>query len=173
MSDGNRRKMPKSASSTKLDPSCSNATIRVEVSSNFERFRAVDFKWAPNTWYHSSPAWTSLRRHGRRPRKAWKRGETEPEAWTIEVKHKTGAPGRFAGLVRLSPQTCGVYIDIFRPIQLSFENEPDDFYDLAGSFDLFTFAAIAAMAAKQSPICFPPNRGLPDAFGKIEFNPHG
>jgi hypothetical protein len=43
--------------------------------------------------------------------KAWKRGDPEPEAWTIEVPHATahqnGSPGVFA----FSPQEQRVYLD--------------------------------------------------------------
>ncbi|MEI2685780.1 MAG: hypothetical protein V9G14_05500 [Cypionkella sp.] len=43
--------------------------------------------------------------------KAWKKGDPEPAAWTIEVPHKTahrqGSPGMFA----FSPQEMRVFVD--------------------------------------------------------------
>jgi hypothetical protein len=85
----------------------------LEVNSNQERLKvAVPFKWSPNTWYHLksrvdlAPDGTGVVRG-----KAWKKGDPEPEAWTIEVPHRTahrnGSPGVFA----FSPQEMRVFID--------------------------------------------------------------
>jgi hypothetical protein len=43
--------------------------------------------------------------------KAWKRGEAEPDAWTIEVKHQTAHQEGSPGLFGFSPQDMRVYID--------------------------------------------------------------
>ena len=43
--------------------------------------------------------------------KAWKRGEPEPEAWTLEVPHKTAHQNGSPGLFGFSPQAERVYID--------------------------------------------------------------
>ena len=85
----------------------------LEVNSNQERLKtAVPFKWSPNTWYHlkarvdRTPDGPAVVRG-----KAWKKGDPEPEAWTIEVPHATahaqGSPGLFA----FSPQDQRVYVD--------------------------------------------------------------
>jgi len=44
--------------------------------------------------------------------KAWKRGETEPTAWTIEVPHKTAHQNGSPGLYGFAPQgRFAVYMD--------------------------------------------------------------
>ena len=43
--------------------------------------------------------------------KAWKKGEAEPEAWTMEVPHKTAHQNGSPGLFGFSPQEQKVYID--------------------------------------------------------------
>lgn len=88
----------------------------IEVNSNQERLKvAVPFRWQPNVWYtlkarvDVAPDGTGVVRG-----KAWKRGDPEPEAWTIEVPHKTahrqGSPGLFA----FSPQEMRVFLDNVR-----------------------------------------------------------
>ena len=44
--------------------------------------------------------------------KVWKRGEAEPAAWTIEVKHEHGHANGVPGIYGLSPQPAfRVYVD--------------------------------------------------------------
>ena len=43
--------------------------------------------------------------------KAWKKGEAEPDKWTIEVPHKTAHQNGSPGLFGFSPQDMQVYID--------------------------------------------------------------
>jgi hypothetical protein len=43
--------------------------------------------------------------------KAWKKGEAEPDAWTLEVPHKTAHQNGSPGLFGFSPQAERVYID--------------------------------------------------------------
>ena len=43
--------------------------------------------------------------------KAWKKGEPEPEKWTIEVPHKTAHQNGSPGLFGFSPQDMRVFID--------------------------------------------------------------
>jgi outer membrane protein assembly factor BamB len=85
----------------------------LEVNSTQERVKmAVPFRWQPNVWYtiksriDIAPDGAGVVRG-----KVWKRGETEPEAWTIEVPHRTahkqGSPGLFA----FSPQDMRVFLD--------------------------------------------------------------
>jgi len=85
----------------------------LEVNSNQERLKvAAPFRWQPNAWYtvkarvDIAPDGTGVV-HA----KAWKKGDPEPEAWTLDVPHKTahrqGSPGVFA----FSPQDMRVFID--------------------------------------------------------------
>lgn len=85
----------------------------IEVNSNQERLKvAAPFKWAPNTWYtlksrvDVNPDGSTVVRG-----KAWKRGEPEPEAWSIEVPHKTGHRAGSPGLYGFAPQEMRVFID--------------------------------------------------------------
>ncbi len=88
----------------------------LEVNSNQERLKvSVPFRWSPNEWYTLKarvdllPDGTGVVRA-----KAWKRGDPEPEAWTLEVPHRTvhrsGSPGLFAFV----PQEMRVFIDNVR-----------------------------------------------------------
>jgi len=85
----------------------------IEVNSNQERLKvAVPFRWQPNTWYtlksrvDLAPDGTGVVRA-----KAWKRGDPEPAAWSIEVPHKTAHRQGSPGLYALSPQEMRVFID--------------------------------------------------------------
>jgi hypothetical protein len=86
----------------------------LEVSSNHERVKqSVKYPIKANTWYHlKTQVQRSADGSGAVLAKAWPREESEPEAWTIEVKlkhvHEKGAPAIFA----FSPQAQKrVYID--------------------------------------------------------------
>ena len=78
---------------------------------------AADFKWSPNTWYHLKArvdAATDGPGNGGAAvvrAKAWKKGDPEPEAWTIEVPHRTAHQEGSPGLFGFSPQDMRVYID--------------------------------------------------------------
>ncbi|MCB9891427.1 MAG: PQQ-binding-like beta-propeller repeat protein [Planctomycetes bacterium] len=86
----------------------------LEVSSNLELFKEeVPFRWAAKTWYtlksrvDVQPDGSGIVRA-----KVWKRGDPEPEAWTIEVTHPhahtQGSPGVFG----FAPQSrFSVYLD--------------------------------------------------------------
>lgn len=114
MSDGNRRKMSEvGIINQRYAIVLKGNDQKLEVSSNFERLReAVDFKWAPNTWYHlKSRVDLATDGTGVVRAKAWKRGDPEPEAWTIEVKHQTAHQEGSPGLFGFSPQDMRVYID--------------------------------------------------------------
>lgn len=86
----------------------------LEVSSNQERVKAaVPFKWTPHTWYRLktrvdvAPDGSGVVRA-----KAWKRGDPEPESWTIEVPHKHAHANGSPGLFGFAPQSLfRVYID--------------------------------------------------------------
>jgi len=115
MSDGNRRTMSTVGLINQRYAIVLNGNSQdLEVSSNHERIKvAVPFPWTPKQWYtlktrvDVSPDGTGTVRA-----KAWKRGETEPSKWNLEVPHKMahtqGAPGIFG----FAPQSLfRVYID--------------------------------------------------------------
>ncbi|MGI8964937.1 MAG: hypothetical protein ACR2H1_02490, partial [Limisphaerales bacterium] len=86
---------------------------KLEVSSNLERLReSVDFKWAANVWYRLKQR-VDLAADGSGiiRAKAWKKGDAEPEKWTIEVPHKTAHQSGSPGLFGFSPQDMRVFID--------------------------------------------------------------
>ncbi|MDX1934424.1 MAG: PQQ-binding-like beta-propeller repeat protein [Capsulimonadales bacterium] len=86
----------------------------LEVNSNQERIKAtVPFKWQPKTWYRMktrvdvAPDGSGIVRA-----KAWKKGDPEPAAWTIEVPHRQAHTSGSPGLFGFSPQSLfKVYID--------------------------------------------------------------
>lgn len=119
MSEGNRRKM------SEVGLICQRYLIvlkgndqKLEISSNFERLRvpegtaAPNFRWSPNAWYRLKarvdiqPDGSGIVRA-----KAWKKGDPEPEAWLLEVPHKTAHRNGAPGLFGFSPQDMRVYID--------------------------------------------------------------
>jgi outer membrane protein assembly factor BamB len=114
MSDGNKRKMSEvGVINQHYLIVLKGNEQKLEVNSNQARLRASeDFKWSPNVWYRLKA------RVERNPdgsavvqAKAWKRGEPEPEAWTIAVPHKTAHQAGSPGLFGFSPQDMPVYID--------------------------------------------------------------
>jgi len=114
MSDGNRRKMSEvGVINQHYLIVLKGNEQKIEVNSNQERIRvSKDFKWIPNTWYHLK---AKVDRNGDGSAvvraKAWKRGEDEPEQWTIEVPHRTAHDSGSPGLFGFSPQDMRVYID--------------------------------------------------------------
>jgi hypothetical protein len=114
MSDGNKRKMSEvGIINQRYAIVLKGNDQKLEVSSNFERLReAVDFKWSPNAWYHlKSRVDIAADGTGIVRAKAWKRGDPEPDAWTIEVKHNTAHQEGSPGLFGFAPQDQRVYID--------------------------------------------------------------
>ena len=114
MSDGNRRKMSEvGIINQRYAIVLKGNDQKLEVSSNFERLRdTVDFKWLPNAWYHlKSRVDLASDGSGIVRAKAWKKGDPEPDVWTIEVKHKTAHQEGSPGLFGFSPQDMRVYID--------------------------------------------------------------
>ena len=119
MSDGNRRKMSEvglinqhylivlKGNDQKLEINSNLETLRVPAASD-----PPNFKWAPKVWYRLkarvdvAPDGTGVVRA-----KAWKRGETEPDSWTLEVPHKNAHRSGSPGLFGFSPQDMRVYID--------------------------------------------------------------
>jgi outer membrane protein assembly factor BamB len=114
MSDGNRRKMSEvGLIAQRYAIVLKGNDQKLEVSSNFERLReAVDFKWAANTWYRlKARVDVAADGTGIVRAKVWKKGDLEPDAWTIEVKHNTAHREGSPGLFGFSPQDMRVYID--------------------------------------------------------------
>lgn len=116
MTDGTRRIMSNVGlvNQRYLIQLAANSRI-LEVSSNHERVKeSVPFEAQPNTWYRLKTRVDADKtgEGGVVRAKVWKRGEAEPDKWTIEVKqekiHREGGPAVFA----FSPQSQKrVFID--------------------------------------------------------------
>jgi outer membrane protein assembly factor BamB len=114
MSDGNRRKMSEVGIINQhyLIVLKGNEQ-KLEINSNQDRLRvAQDFKWSPKVWYRLKS------RVDRKPdgsatvrAKVWKREDAEPDAWTLEVPHKTAHQQGCPGLFGFSPQDMRIFID--------------------------------------------------------------
>lgn len=114
MSDGNRRKMSEvGVINQRYAVVLKGNEQKLEINSNLERVRVLaDFKWSPKEWYHlKSRVDIAADGSGVVRAKAWKKGEPEPEAWTVEVPHKTAHQNGSPGLFGFSPQGERVYID--------------------------------------------------------------
>jgi outer membrane protein assembly factor BamB len=117
MSEGTRRKMSEvGLVNQRYVIVLKGNAQELEVNSNLERLKvAVPFRWTPNAWYRLKTR-VDLEADGTGivRGKVWKKGEAEPEGWTIEVPHRTahrsGSPGIFA----FSPQDQRVYVDNLR-----------------------------------------------------------
>jgi hypothetical protein len=85
----------------------------LEVTSNQELFRAsAPFVWAPNEWYHLK-ARVDVAKDGSGVvrAKAWKKGDPEPEAWTLEAPHKHAHEEGSPGLFSFTPSAQRAWID--------------------------------------------------------------
>ena len=114
MTEGNKRKMSEvGLINQRYLVVLKGNSQQLEVSSNQERLReSVPFSWVPNQWYRlKSQVDIAADGSGVVKAKAWKKGEEEPAAWTIEVAHKhahaEGAPGLFS----FTPQEQRAWID--------------------------------------------------------------
>jgi hypothetical protein len=88
----------------------------LEVNSNQERLKVtVPFRWSPNQWYRLKTR-VDVEEDGSGivRAKAWKKGEPEPDSWTIEVPHQTAHRSGSPGLFAFSPQDQRVFIDNLR-----------------------------------------------------------
>jgi outer membrane protein assembly factor BamB len=81
--------------------------------------KTIDFKWAPNKWYRYKlrvePAVTTGGSGGTLVRgKVWKKGDAEPEGWTVELTDtiggRHGSPGLFAESL-VTPAKSDVFFD--------------------------------------------------------------
>ena len=114
MTEGNRRKMSEvGVINQRYIIVLKGNSQELEVNSNQERLKvAVPFKWAPNAWYHlKSRVDLAADGSGVVKAKAWKKGDPEPEAWTIQVPHKFAHANGTPGLFAFSPQEQRAYID--------------------------------------------------------------
>jgi outer membrane protein assembly factor BamB len=119
MSEGNRRKMSEvGIINQRYVIVLKGNEQKLEVSSNFERLRVPaaedppNFRWQPNIWY-TLKARVDVAADGAGVirAKAWKRGDPEPEAWTLEVPHKHAHQNGSPGLFGFAPQDMRVFID--------------------------------------------------------------
>lgn len=114
LSEGNKRKMSEiGLINQRYAIILKGNAQQLEVNSNQERIRtAVPFKWAPETWYHlKTRVDVADDGSGVVRAKAWKKGDPEPAAWTIEVPHKQAHANGSPGLFGFSPQDMRVAID--------------------------------------------------------------
>jgi outer membrane protein assembly factor BamB len=114
MSEGNKRKMSEVGliNQRYLIVLQGNAQ-QLEVTSNQELFmHSVPFKWTPNTWYHLK-ARVDVAKDGSGVvrAKAWKKGDPEPEAWTMEAPHKEANSEGSPGIFSFAPQAQHAWID--------------------------------------------------------------
>ena len=114
LSDGNRRKMSEvGVIAQRYAVILKGNEQKLEINSNLERLRvSTDFKWSPNVWYHlKARVDVAADGTGVVRAKAWKKGDPEPDAWTLEVPHKTAHQNGSPGLFGFAPQEQRVYID--------------------------------------------------------------
>jgi outer membrane protein assembly factor BamB len=114
LSEGNRRKMSEvGVINQRYQIILKGNSQEIEINSNQERIKVSQpFKWAPNTWY-TVKARVDVAADGTgivRGR-AWKRGDPEPEGWTIEFKHAVAHAHGSPGLFGFAPQEQRVAID--------------------------------------------------------------
>ncbi|MEN9546269.1 MAG: hypothetical protein RLZZ356_1001 [Verrucomicrobiota bacterium] len=117
LSEGNKRKMSEvGLINQRYAVILKGNSQQIEVNSNQERIKvAVPFKWAPETWYClKTRVDVAADGSGIVRGKAWKKGDPEPEAWTIEVPHKKAHANGSPGLYGFAPQEMRVAIDNIR-----------------------------------------------------------
>jgi hypothetical protein len=114
LSEGNKRKMSEvGLINQRYLVVLKGNSQQLEVSSNQERLReSVPFAWVPNQWYKlKSRVDVAPDGSGTVRAKAWKKGEQEPEGWTIEVAHKHAHPEGAPGIFAFTPQEQRAWID--------------------------------------------------------------
>ena len=114
LSEGNRRKMSEvGLINQRYALILKGNSQEIEINSNQERIKAATrFNWVPNTWYRLKSR-VDLQADGSAMirGKAWKKGDPEPAAWTIEFTHRTGHRHGSPGLFGFCPQDQRVAID--------------------------------------------------------------
>jgi outer membrane protein assembly factor BamB len=114
LTEGNRRKMSEvGLVNQRYAIVLKGNSQELEVNSNLERLKqSVPFKWAPNAWYRlKARVDVGADGNGVIQAKAWKRGEPEPDAWAIEVRHKNAHPSGCPGLFAFVPGDQRVFHD--------------------------------------------------------------
>lgn len=114
LSDGNKRKMSEvGLINQRYLILLKGNSQELEINSNQERIKvAVPFKWAANTWYRLKARVDTAADGSAVVRaRAWKKGEDEPAAWTLEVPHKHGHDHGSPGLFGFAPQEMRTYHD--------------------------------------------------------------
>lgn len=114
MTEGNRRKMSEiGVINQRYIVVLKGNYQQIEVNSNQERLKvAAPFAISPNTWYRvKARVDVAADGSGVVRAKAWKKGDAEPEAWTIEVPHKTAHQHGSPGLFGFTPQEQRAWID--------------------------------------------------------------
>ena len=114
MTEGNRRKMSEvGLVNQRYLINLKGNAQQLEVTSNQELLReSVPFKCSPNEWYRlKTRVDVAENGSGVVRAKAWKRGEAEPEAWTIEVPHKKAHQNGSPGLFGFAPSEQKAWID--------------------------------------------------------------
>ncbi len=114
MSEGNKRKMSEIGLINQRYVIVLKGNAQaLEVTSNQELFRQeVPFKWVPNEWYHlKARVDVAKDGSGMIRAKAWKKGDAEPDAWTIEVPHQHANTEGSPGLFGFTPQEQRAWID--------------------------------------------------------------
>ncbi|MEM8680386.1 MAG: PQQ-binding-like beta-propeller repeat protein [Planctomycetota bacterium] len=77
----------------------------------------VDFAWQPDTWYQLKLTVEMDGDQARVMGKAWKKGEAEPEEWTVELvddnPNRSGPPGLYGSALGIQPPKPGtpIYYD--------------------------------------------------------------
>ena len=86
---------------------------QIEVNSNQERLKVgAPLALAPNVWYHlKTRVDVAADGSGTVRAKAWPKDQPEPDAWSIEVPHKTAHTHGAPGIYSLSPQEQRAWID--------------------------------------------------------------
>jgi outer membrane protein assembly factor BamB len=114
MTEGNRRKMSEiGVINQRYIIVLKGNFQQIEVNSNQERLKvAAPFAISPNTWYRlKARVDVAADGSGVVRGKAWKKGEPEPEAWTIEVPHKIAHKNGSPGFFGFTPQEQRAWID--------------------------------------------------------------
>jgi outer membrane protein assembly factor BamB len=117
LSEGNRRKMSEAGViNQRYIIVLKGNSQEIEINSNQERIKvAAPFKWSANTWYRLK-ARVDVAENGSGVvrGKAWKKGDPEPEAWTLEAPHKHAHANGSPGLFSFAPQEMRTYHDNIR-----------------------------------------------------------
>lgn len=115
MSDGNRRTMSSvGVINQRYYIVLHGNSQELEVNSNQERIKvAVPYKWSPKVWYRlKTRVDVAANGSGTVRAKVWKKGEAEPNQWTLQVPHRIAHTSGSPGLFGFAPQSLfKVYVD--------------------------------------------------------------